>query len=282
MNTNRSDGGDSVFCRAAMNYLTADSRDPQDTVAAEVTIRDGRTAKLPGWEVCGFELKRHAAAVKDWNDRNEVAEVHYPEMAELARALTGCDHALVSGHISRNPEEAARHQDLAPISFVHSDFAASYGDLVRNAYRQPTEDAARALAREGISGETVIGARRLLILQFWRNTGPPRMDLPIAFCDARSVPAAALRTFPVQNYADTGIDFETLGVVAPQHPDEHRWYTFPEMRTDEVVAFRTYDSERVTQGEPFWTPHSAFADPRVAPGQPSRRSIELRAVCLFL
>jgi hypothetical protein len=54
------------------------------------------------------------------------------------------------------------------------------------------------------------------------------------------------------------------------------------MRPDEVVVFRTFDSDRVSRGETFWTPHSAFSDPTVAPRQPSRRSIELRATCLFV
>ena len=50
--------------------------------------------------------------------------------------MTGCDHALVSSHIKRGPEQAARHEDLAPISFVHSDFAPGYDDLVKRMYRE--------------------------------------------------------------------------------------------------------------------------------------------------
>ncbi len=79
-----------------------------------------------------------------------------------------------------------------------------------------------------------------------------------------------------------GFDFEALAVAAPEEPSQHHWYVYPELRADEVVAFRTYDSELVASGAPFWTPHSAFADPRVRRGEPSRRSIELRATCLFL
>ena len=80
-------------------------------------------------------------------------------------------------------------------------------------------------------------------------------------------------------YAGSGTTFEALAVTGGA--GHHRWYTFPELQRDEVVAFRTYDSDRVDDGRPYWTPHSAFRDPDVPLGRPARSSIELRASCLF-
>jgi hypothetical protein len=271
---------DPVFCRARINYV-ARGGVGEAVAPTEVTILDGRRAALPGWQVCGFELMRDASAVVDFADDAAIERLHYPQISAFARQLTGCDHALVSGHIKRDPEAAAKHPDLGPIEFVHSDFAASYGDRMRDFYRGGTDEAMRALSRAGVSADVVTKARRIAIVQFWRNIGPPKMDRPLAFCDARSVSAAELRTLPVHNYAGGGFFFETLAVVAPRDPAAHRWYVFPEMQRDEVVVFRTFDSERAARGETFWTPHSAFSDPAVAPGHPSRRSIELRATCLF-
>lgn len=259
------------FCRTALTYAAGG--------ATEVFIYDGRTADLPGWEECGFELLTHGSAVSDWSDDEEVARVHYPEMAELARKLTGCDHALLASHIRRSPEEAKRHSDLSPIPLVHSDFADSYGELLRNLYR--SGDRAEAAEREGVSPDVVANARRLMILQFWRNLGPQKMDLPLAFCDARTVSRDAIRPFEVKNYAGSGFDFEALAIVPPQDAAAHHWYVFPEMRIDEVVAFRTYDTDRVGTDEPYWTPHSAFRDPEVELGRPSRSSIELRPLCVW-
>jgi hypothetical protein len=211
-----------VFCRTRMNYVSrggfGESVEP-----TEVTVYDGRRAALPGWQTCGFELRKHASALDDWRDDVQIERVHYAEISAFARSLTGCDHALVSGHVKRDPEQAAKHPDLGPIEFVHSDFAESYG----------------------------------------------------------TVKAAELRTLPVHNYAGGSFFFETLAVIAPRDASAHRWFAFPDMQRDEVVVFRTFDSDRVAGGETFWTPHSAFADPAVAPGRPSRRSIELRATCLF-
>ena len=270
----------SVYCRARMNYVARAAAD--DSVEpTEVAIYDGRRATLPGWQTCGFELMPHVSAIDDWNDETAIQQAHYAEISALARALTGCDHALVSSHIKRDPEQAAKHPDLGPIEFVHSDFAATYREHVIDFYRGDTIEASRVLAGAGIDANDVARARRMAIVQFWRNIGEPRMDRPLAFCDARTVAPAELRVLPVHNYAGGGGFFETLGVVAPRTPAAHRWYVFPAMQSDEVVVFRTFDTDRVASGEPFWTPHSAFADPAVEPGKPSRRSIELRATCLF-
>ena len=90
-----------------------------------------------------------------------------------------------------------------------------------------------------------------------------------------------MRAMPVSNYAGGDFDFDTLGVAAPTTPDQHRWYSFPELNENEVIAFRTWGSEQINKGEPYWTPHTAFRDPEVVIGNPARRSIELRATCLF-
>jgi hypothetical protein len=220
----------------------------------------------------------HQSAVADWRDEKAIVETHYDEIRDLAKQLTGCDYALVGSHIKRGPEQVKLHADLGPISFVHSDFAASYGDLMRQYYSVDTAEALLSLQKSGATVDDVKQSRRLMILQFWRNLGDEKMDLPLAFCDARTVAESDLRAFPVQDYAGGGFNFETLG-VAPS--DNHAWYVFPEMKRDEVAVFRTYDSDMVSSGEAYWTPHSAFADPAVTPGHPSRTSIELRATCLF-
>ena len=261
------------FCRTTLGYIPRDDGTPQP----EITIFDGRTADLPGWQACGFELMPQASAVTDWKDDEAIARIHYAEIADLAREQTGCDHAIVTSHIKRSPEAAKQHSDLSPIPFVHSDFAASYGDLLRKMYRSGDR-----VASGGIDGAVVADARRIVIFQVWRNIGPARMDRPLAFCDARTVARDETRDFPVKNYAGSGFDFEALAVVAPADADAHKWYVFPEMQADEVVGFRTYDSDLVASGGPYFTPHGAIRDPAVELGRPARSSIELRATCVFL
>jgi len=268
-----------VLCRAQLNYFPSG----QANAPASLTmpIQDGRAASLPGWEECGFELRAHPTALSDWGDDDSIRDVHYPEVVALAEQLSGCDRGILSNHIKRNPQQAKQHQDLGPITLVHSDFADSYGDAMRNRLRNPMADEAAALEAAGVAPEAAASARRLLILQFWRNIGPAKMDMPLAFCDARTVPRSQIRPFPVTNYAGAGFNFDALGFAAPPDPADHHWYAFDAMHVDEVVAFRTFDTDRVADGRPYWTPHSAFRDPTVPLGQPARSSIELRVTCLF-
>jgi hypothetical protein len=269
-----------VFCRATLNFASRSAALTGEAI--DVDIVDGRTADLPGWNTCGFELVAHRSAVTTWTNDDEIAEVHHGEMEVLARSMTGCDVALVSTHIKRSPERARHHQDLSPISFAHSDFAAGYDQLVRSSYGAPErEGAARALERNGITADDVTRASRLVILQFWRNLGPPKMDFPLAFCDARTVSPGDSRPIPVSDYAGSGVNFDALALLAPTDRHQYRWYAFPELAVDETVAFRTYDTDLVQRGETWFTPHSAFRDPDVEVGRPARSSIELRAICLY-
>ena len=271
-----------TWCRATLNYLSSVGPEGPADHPTEVDILDGRTSALGGWQLCGFDLVEHQPSVVDWGDDAEIAEVHHGEMEKLARDLTGATVALVSSHIRRSPDDARRHQQLSPIPFVHSDFAAGHIEFIRRAYREPTEAALKALARNGVEPTVVGEAGRVVVLQFWRNLGPARMDYPIAFCDARTVGPEEARSFRVTDYAGTGATFDALGVVEPDDAAKHGWYAFPELTPAEVVAFRTYDTALVDAGRTFFTPHSAFRDPEVEVGDPARSSIELRATCLFL
>jgi hypothetical protein len=247
-----------------------------------VEIRDGRAADLPGWSQCGFELLRHPSAVTDWTDDDEIATVHYPEVEAVASRLTGCDVALVSDHVKRTAQTAKRDREQSPVRLVHSDFAENYADVVRSSYRGVRGRGAATLARSGLSADDVENARRIVMLQFWRNLGAAKMDHPVAFCDGRTVTPAEGRPFRYTGYVAGGRSFDALAIVQPSGPSDHAWYVFPEMTADEVVAFRTYDTDLVGEGKTYFTPHSAFRDPDVEVGNPARFSIELRVMCLFL
>jgi len=264
-----------------MNYVGAGGLRGQPH-PLEVEIRDGRSDALPGWRDCGFERLDHRPAVTDWTDDDEIAAVHYPEVEALARSITGFEHALVADHVKRNAEEAKRKREQHPVRLVHSDFADDYGDIVRKNYRDVHGRGAAALARAGLTSDDVATARRIVMLQLWRNLGAPKMDLPVAWCDARTVTRDEMVPFRYTGYVAGADAFNAVAIREPSDPDRHHWYTFPELRVDEVVAFRTYDTDMIPAGTTYFTPHSAFEDPDVKPGHPSRFSIELRLVCLEL
>jgi hypothetical protein len=268
-----------TFCRATMNYVSPAGLQAEPR-PLEVEIRDGRAEALPGWRACGFERLDHSTSVGDWTDDEEIAAVHYPEAEALARELTGFEHALVADHVKRNAEDVKRTREQQPVRLVHSDFADSYGDIVRRNYRNVKGRGAAALARNGLTSDDVERARRIVMLQLWRNLGAPKMDLPVAWCDARTVTRHEMVPFRYTGYVAGADAFDAVAIVEPDDPARHHWFTFPELHAGEVVAFRTFDTDMVPTGATYFTPHSAFRDPEVEEGHPPRFSIELRLVCL--
>ena len=233
----------------------------------------------------GFTLVEHESAVADWTDQVEIDQVHRDEVRELFRSLAGCDNVVVYPGIIRSPYSAQHMADYAPIEFVHSDFTDDYHGMVIEADRPYQEFLRPNLERAGLTRDDLAGASRIAMLQLWRNTGPRWPDAPFALCDARDVPLRRLLPFVIPEYGGLRLEFEIFAALPPGEGDVDRWYTYPGMQRHEVIALRTFDSDRARSGEPFWTLHSAFIDPTAPPDTsgtvPRRQSLEMRALCIW-
>ena len=265
-----------LYCQAKIAYAGL-----EEPVIVETPIYDGRRAALPGWETTGFERIEAPSAMSDWADEAALANLHSKEIETLARTLSGCDAVLFYPPLLRTPERARQQPDLAPIELVHSDYTEAYGPMIADPTHPYHAILAPTMAPAGVLPTELGAMKRVLTLQFWRNIGDRAMDYPLAFCDARTVPRDALAPIRVSEYGGLTTEFDAFAVAAPADPAAFHWYLFPELGADEVVVFRAYDSDRVASGEPFWTPHVSFRDPRQPPDAPGRRSIEMRAICLF-
>jgi len=96
---------------------------------------------------------------------------------------------------------------------------------------------------------------------------------PLALCDAASVEPGEL--VPVTRQARDRIGEIQQAIYSPAH----RWSYFPEMRPDEALLIKTYDSE--TDGRARFTLHTSFQDPTAAPDAPPRESLETRCFAFF-
>lgn len=217
----------------------------------------------------------------DWWNYDELEALHYPEIIYLARRLTGCQCVVIIPALHRSREQADTHPDYGPIEFAHSDYTEAYGGMIADPDHPYCTVFEPNLALTGVSHDDIRRARRVVVLQFWRNIGPIAPDRPIAFCDCQTVSRTSLMPMLLTEYGGLRMEFEVFIATPPAASTEHHWYTFPEMGIDEVVVFRTYDSERAERGEPFWTLHPAFPDPNTGPDAPGRESVEVRAICLF-
>jgi hypothetical protein len=227
-----------------------------------VEIRNGRS--LVGQfslDVHGFEFVAHRTAMRDFFDADELKRVYYPEVEGLVRQVSGAARVVVFDHTLRSGDESEREARLVrePVLSVHNDFTDWSGpQRVRDLL---PDEAERLLAG------------RFAIIQVWRAINRPIQSNPLTIADARSLAAsdliAAERRYPNR----VG---ETYRV---RYNPAHRWFYFPEMRRDEALVFKVYDSAR--DGRARFTAHSSFVDPTTPPGAPPRQSIEMRTLAFF-
>ena len=98
------------------------------------------------------------------------------------------------------------------------------------------------------------------------------VDTPLALCDARSVRPEDLVATELR-YPDRTGEISLL-----RHRPEHVWSYVSEMRRDEVLLFKQYDSDR---GVARFVPHAAFDHPAMPLDAPPRQSIEARVLVTF-
>lgn len=207
----------------------------------------------------GFGVVNHRSAVGDFYNDDEIRGVYYPETERLLRDATGADRvfifdATVRRHIPG--AEDRREGPRQPVQRVHVDHTAKSGP---QRVRDWLPDEAQGLLRG-----------RVQIINLWRPIGRTVLESPLAVCDARSVGATDLVPSDLVYKHRTG---ETYGVT---YNPSHRWFYLPEMRPDEALLLKCFDSE--TDGRARFAPHSAFADPTSPADAPPRESIELRTL----
>jgi hypothetical protein len=212
----------------------------------------------------GFVLVDHQSAVSDFTDREEVAGVHPSEIEALLLRETGADMVVVTGpgvlRFSERSGKAGSLDNSMPARFAHVDI---------------TTDTAKEFAtRSAPNGKSVA---RYAHFNVWRAFSAPPQDVPLAVCDARSVVATDLikadAIFDVKDAPEWSFEAWTVA-----HNPDHRWYWFPAMNRDEVIVFKTSDSDL---GAPQCVPHVAFDAADIPADAPSRASIEMRAVAYW-
>jgi hypothetical protein len=228
----------------------------------QVDIANGREfAGELDLEKNGFVLVPHPTAVKNFFDPDELKSVYYPELERLIAAVSGARRVVVFDHTLRSGDEAERETRLVrePVLSAHNDYTEWSGpQRVRELLPQEAE---RLLQK------------RFAIIQVWRAIDQPIRANPLAMADARSVAPGDLLV------AERRYPHRVGQTYRLKYNAAHRWFYFPQMKRDEAIVFKVYDS--ATDGRARFTPHTSFADPQTPPGAPPRQSIEARALAFF-
>jgi hypothetical protein len=206
----------------------------------------------------GFTLLNHVTAVQDFFDPAQVERVFYPEIIQLAKQLNGAAHAVAFGPVPRSDDPAFK-QGRLPAFGAHVDYG-----------RRTIEEMARPLLGEQAD---YWFSKRVVLMNFWRPITTVHRT-PLALCDASTVLPTDLNDSEIRGGLDDPDRAPLFGFNLSYNPD-HRWYYVPQMRPDEMFAFKLYDSD---PARPQWTGHTAFNDPEAPADAPPRMSMELRTV----
>ena len=221
----------------------------------------------------GFILANHRSQVKDFDlieEDPEVDALYTAEMTELLKQLTGASVAVMQGHGKKRygPRATAKLAGLKnalPALYPH-------GDTTPASALRLTEQVLGYMP-----GIELGQFRRWAHINLWRPFTPPPLDYPLAVCDARSLTEADRHTVVAHTETRTvgAFSFDTSGYS--YNPD-HKWYYPSNQTRDEVLVFKTHDSDPAYARQ---CAHTAFPDPTCPTGVPPRGSVEMRGIVFF-
>ncbi|GHA02848.1 CmcJ/NvfI family oxidoreductase [Novosphingobium arvoryzae] len=244
-------------------YANAHEKDRVPVDLQPMPVRDARAI---GAQVDreGFQLVRHRSIVTDWTDRAALEAIHRAEVAALIKELTGADDVFVTSpgilRYSEKSGKAGSSDNSHPARFVHVDI---------------NDATAAQFAERGAGGRAFT---RCAAYNLWRALSPPPQDVPLAFCDIRSVAADDLIVADAIFDPPDGAPEWSFESWVVGHNPAHQWYFFADMTADEAVLFKTNDSDPTRA---HCVPHVAFDDPLAPADAPPRISIEMRATAYW-
>jgi hypothetical protein len=242
------------------------SRDVLNVVPRAVAIEDARRFAAPATlDREGFCLRPHRSQVGDFRDPAEINRIHVDEIRELLLAASGADHVQVTGNgvlrFGERSRESGARNNSRPARFVHVDVSDA---TAVNFYERSRPDNGRAV-------------RRAAQYNVWRVMTAPPQDVPLAVCDARSLARGDFIAADAMFDRDGAIMF-TFEAWLLRHNPAQRWSYFSDMSPEEVLIFKTHDSD---PGAAHCVPHGAFDNPLCPPDALPRASIEMRGIAYW-
>lgn len=238
-----------------METFVLDVEDARDLAVDE--IRDPQT----GLAESGFMLVDSPSAVKNFLDNDQIANCYEGEITDLLKSITGACRVHIFDHTVRasDPEIRDVKQIREPSTLVHNDYTVKSGFVCLD--ENLGEDAQKL--KQG----------RFQIINVWRPLVDPVHSWPLVLCDARSVDDSDMVDAERRAANHTG------EIALATHNPKHRWFYYPEMNPNEVLIFKTFDSEN--GGRVPYAIHTAVDISEQYPGAAPRESIETRAFVFY-
>ncbi|MEL0011967.1 MAG: CmcJ/NvfI family oxidoreductase [Alphaproteobacteria bacterium] len=265
------------FVEATMNYVDDSEKRPVTYIAEMgesnrrdevpdprvVPVYDARSiADELTLDRNGLELVRDTTAVTDFQDQSQIETIYNPEVERLVKAATGASRVLVFDHTLRVADENRRKAEKLrePVRIVHNDYTDKSGpQRVRDLL--PPERAEEALKK------------RYVYVNVWRSIHGTVEEAPLGICEWQSLEDDDMVLMDLVYTDRVGEIHRT------RYNPNHRWLYFPQMKEDEVILLKCFDTER--DGRARWTAHAAFDDPSSPPDAAPRQSIETRTIAFY-
>jgi hypothetical protein len=256
-----------------LEYVTeAEERNTMVTLPGQPMVITSARGMDTHLEREGFQLVRFPSAVADFHrlQVDPAVDAQYiEETAAMLTELTGAARVIMLGGGKKRYGESAVDQLAAlknakPARYPHADNTDASALELANLFDMFVDD-------------FELGAySRWAMYNVWRAITPPPQDFPLAVCDAQSVRTTdEVTVTAITEELQGDIVHDTMSYV---HNPEHRWYYFPDMTIDEVIVFKSGDSD---SSGAVRVAHTAFTDPTCPPGVPTRASVEMRALAVF-
>jgi hypothetical protein len=237
-------------------------------------LQSSATSDAAFFEDHGFVLLQHKTAVKDWD--HDIGSVYQSEIAAIVRERLLPGRELIIQQATRVVRRGYRRRYY--VEGVHSDgpltpeiYASNLRAIVSAEFGQAWLE---TLASDKVAG--------FMLIDFWRTTNmnEPLRHMPLALCDPASLDRSDLIPGPIANVAPQG---RLTEILALRFNPRQRWYYYPEMTTEEVIAFKICEySKDDSKGAPQTVFHSAFCDPATPDDCERRQSCEHRAGVMIL
>ena len=231
----------------------------------------------------GFVLLSHRSAVQDWDveaasaaNEDPSSHLYGPEVERLVRERLFPDRRVEvwqGAPVRRGPGTANPDYALG----VHQDFGVSPEDFQEGLEAFTGREIGGAW-RARFESPDVLG---FVMVDFWRSAGMkgPVRHMPLTICDASSVRPEDLVPLSIEGITPTGCPTNQLGL---RYREDQRWFYYPEMTPDEVLAFKNFEFRKGEGAEQAASCfHSAFEHPETPENTEVRQSSEHR-VSVFL
>ncbi len=215
----------------------------------------------------GFTLVRHDGGIDADTDMKAEADRYLASVGEMLKGLSGADLVVAQGTglLKRHAERAKVEGAIGPSRWAHMDY---------------THYAARKWVDwiEGWQGLELKRYPRFQVYQTWRCVSPPPQDNTLVLCDASSIRPKDLIVFDAamrEPYDAPGNQFESQ--LCHYDPGQ-RWYYFPELRADELIVWKGFDSDLARDAQPL---HNSADIPGLPEDAAPRVSVEARFFAFF-